>query len=130
MAFSRDQPQKVYVQDRLLENAATIWSLISNQGCFYVCGCVVVVVDCHWTEFVSLFVCVKGHVWWVAGVLTVGSIVLFVSVKGHLYDARESTPRGQFAYCFGKHLLEVCTMSALIKQRLYLPPSIVTSLHY
>ena len=123
VAFSRDQPQKVYVQDRLLENAATIWSLISNQGCFYVCGCVVVVVDCHWTEFVSLFVCVKGHLWWVAGVLTVGSIVLFVSVKGHLYDAR--VLRGQCVYCFGNHLLEVYNECP---NGLYLPPSIYSNL--
>jgi sulfite reductase (NADPH) flavoprotein alpha-component len=37
-AFSRDQPQKIYVQDRLRENAAEIWSWVSRGACFYVCG--------------------------------------------------------------------------------------------
>jgi sulfite reductase (NADPH) flavoprotein alpha-component len=37
-AFSRDQATKVYVQDRLRENAAELWSWISNGANFYVCG--------------------------------------------------------------------------------------------
>jgi sulfite reductase (NADPH) flavoprotein alpha-component len=37
-AFSRDQATKVYVQDRLRENAAEVWSWISNGAGFYVCG--------------------------------------------------------------------------------------------
>jgi sulfite reductase (NADPH) flavoprotein alpha-component len=37
-AFSRDQAQKVYVQDRMLENAAAIWSWLQEGGYFYVCG--------------------------------------------------------------------------------------------
>ena len=37
-AFSRDQAEKVYVQDRLRENAAELWSWIGNGANFYVCG--------------------------------------------------------------------------------------------
>jgi sulfite reductase (NADPH) flavoprotein alpha-component len=38
LAFSRDQAEKVYVQDRMLENAAELWKWLSNGACFYVCG--------------------------------------------------------------------------------------------
>ena len=37
-AFSRDQEKKVYVQHRMLENAAELWSLLQQGGHFYVCG--------------------------------------------------------------------------------------------
>ncbi len=37
-AFSRDQLLKVYVQDRLRENAREIWSWLEGGGHFYVCG--------------------------------------------------------------------------------------------
>lgn len=37
-AFSRDQDQKMYVQHRMLENAAEIWSWLEAGACFYVCG--------------------------------------------------------------------------------------------
>jgi sulfite reductase (NADPH) flavoprotein alpha-component len=37
-AFSRDQSAKVYVQDRLRENAAEVWSWIEKGANFYVCG--------------------------------------------------------------------------------------------
>ena len=37
-AFSRDQPEKIYVQDRMIENAAEIWSWLQDGGYFYVCG--------------------------------------------------------------------------------------------
>jgi sulfite reductase (NADPH) flavoprotein alpha-component len=37
-AFSRDQIQKIYVQDRMRENAAELWSWIKNGGYFFVCG--------------------------------------------------------------------------------------------
>lgn len=38
-AFSRDQQQKVYVQHRLLENAAEVWKWIDQEGAhFFVCG--------------------------------------------------------------------------------------------
>ncbi|HKB89477.1 MAG TPA: sulfite reductase subunit alpha [Opitutaceae bacterium] len=37
-AFSRDQILKVYVQDRMRENAAELWTWIKNGGYFYVCG--------------------------------------------------------------------------------------------
>jgi len=37
-AFSRDQPQKIYVQDRMRENAAELWSWIRGGAAFYVCG--------------------------------------------------------------------------------------------
>ena len=37
-AFSRDQPQKVYVQDRMREQGAELWEWIEGGACFYVCG--------------------------------------------------------------------------------------------
>lgn len=37
-AFSRDQSAKVYVQDRMRENAAELWSWLKGGAHFYVCG--------------------------------------------------------------------------------------------
>jgi sulfite reductase (NADPH) flavoprotein alpha-component len=37
-AFSRDQLSKIYVQDRMRENAAELWSWIQAGAYFYVCG--------------------------------------------------------------------------------------------
>lgn len=37
-AFSRDQAEKIYVQDRMLENAAELWAWLEQGGHFYVCG--------------------------------------------------------------------------------------------
>ena len=37
-AFSRDQLLKVYVQDRLRENAAEVWAWLQGGAHFYVCG--------------------------------------------------------------------------------------------
>jgi sulfite reductase (NADPH) flavoprotein alpha-component len=37
-AFSRDQLLKVYVQDRMRENAAELWSWLQGGANFYVCG--------------------------------------------------------------------------------------------
>ena len=37
-AFSRDQDQKVYVQQRILENRVQIYDLLQEGGYFYVCG--------------------------------------------------------------------------------------------
>jgi sulfite reductase (NADPH) flavoprotein alpha-component len=36
--FSRDQADKVYVQDRMLEEAATLWAWLQEGAHFYVCG--------------------------------------------------------------------------------------------
>ncbi len=38
LAFSRDQPQKIYVQHRMLECAAELWAWLRNGAYFYVCG--------------------------------------------------------------------------------------------
>jgi sulfite reductase (NADPH) flavoprotein alpha-component len=38
LAWSRDQAQKVYVQDKMRQNAAELWSWIKNGGYFFVCG--------------------------------------------------------------------------------------------
>ena len=38
LAFSRDQPQKIYVQHRMLENAKELWSWLQGGAYFYVCG--------------------------------------------------------------------------------------------
>lgn len=37
-AFSRDQPQKIYVQDRMREHAAALWQWLEAGAHFYVCG--------------------------------------------------------------------------------------------
>ncbi len=37
-AFSRDQQEKIYVQNRMLENAAELWSWLEAGAHFYVCG--------------------------------------------------------------------------------------------
>ncbi len=37
-AFSRDQAEKVYVQDRMREDAAELWQWIAQGAHFYVCG--------------------------------------------------------------------------------------------
>ncbi|MBI5766572.1 MAG: sulfite reductase subunit alpha [Verrucomicrobia bacterium] len=37
-AFSRDQAAKIYVQDRLRENAAELWAWLKGGAFFYVCG--------------------------------------------------------------------------------------------
>lgn len=37
-AFSRDQAGKVYVQNRMLENAAELWAWLERGAHFYVCG--------------------------------------------------------------------------------------------
>jgi sulfite reductase (NADPH) flavoprotein alpha-component len=37
-AFSRDQAEKVYVQNRMLENAAELWKWLDEGSYFYVCG--------------------------------------------------------------------------------------------
>jgi sulfite reductase (NADPH) flavoprotein alpha-component len=37
-AFSRDQAEKVYVQNRMRENAAELWSWLEAGAHFYVCG--------------------------------------------------------------------------------------------
>ena len=38
LAFSRDQAEKVYVQDRMIQNAAELWAWLEAGAHFYVCG--------------------------------------------------------------------------------------------
>ncbi|WP_442972708.1 molybdopterin-dependent oxidoreductase [Rhodococcus sp. G-MC3] len=38
LAFSRDQSEKVYVQDRMTENGAELWKWLQQGAHFYVCG--------------------------------------------------------------------------------------------
>lgn len=38
LAFSRDQEQKVYVQDEMLKAGAELWEWLEGGGYFYVCG--------------------------------------------------------------------------------------------
>jgi sulfite reductase (NADPH) flavoprotein alpha-component len=38
LAFSRDQAEKIYVQNRMLENARQLWDWIQGGAYFYVCG--------------------------------------------------------------------------------------------
>lgn len=37
-AFSRDQEQKVYVQDRMIQNAGLLWNWLEEGATIYVCG--------------------------------------------------------------------------------------------
>lgn len=37
-AFSRDQPDKIYVQHRMLEHGSELWSWLTEGAHFYVCG--------------------------------------------------------------------------------------------
>ena len=37
-AFSRDQPEKIYVQHRMLEHGAQLWAWLQDGAHFYVCG--------------------------------------------------------------------------------------------
>ncbi len=38
VAFSRDQPEKIYVQDRIIEHSSEIYQWLQNGAHFYVCG--------------------------------------------------------------------------------------------
>ena len=38
LAFSRDQAEKIYVQDLMMEAGADLWSWLQGGGYFYVCG--------------------------------------------------------------------------------------------
>ena len=38
LAFSRDQAQKIYVQDRVRERATDLWSWLQGGASLYVCG--------------------------------------------------------------------------------------------
>jgi sulfite reductase (NADPH) flavoprotein alpha-component len=38
VAFSRDQPEKVYVQDRMIQRAAELYQWLQDGAHFYVCG--------------------------------------------------------------------------------------------
>ena len=38
LAFSRDQAEKIYVQHRMRESAAELWSWLEAGAHFYVCG--------------------------------------------------------------------------------------------
>jgi sulfite reductase (NADPH) flavoprotein alpha-component len=38
LAFSRDQAEKIYVQNRMMENATELWSWLEAGAHFYVCG--------------------------------------------------------------------------------------------
>lgn len=38
LAFSRDQKEKVYVQNRMIEHAAELWAWLEEGAHFYVCG--------------------------------------------------------------------------------------------
>lgn len=38
LAFSRDQKEKIYVQNRMVEAAGELFAWLEQGGCFYVCG--------------------------------------------------------------------------------------------
>lgn len=37
-AFSRDQAEKIYVQDKIIEQASTFYEWLEDGGCIYICG--------------------------------------------------------------------------------------------
>jgi sulfite reductase (NADPH) flavoprotein alpha-component len=37
-AFSRDQPEKIYVQHRMMEHGAELWAWLKEGAYFYICG--------------------------------------------------------------------------------------------
>ena len=47
VAFSRDQAEKVYVQQRLEENGREVWDWLQNGAHFYVCGAIAMGKDVH-----------------------------------------------------------------------------------
>jgi sulfite reductase (NADPH) flavoprotein alpha-component len=45
LAFSRDQPKKVYIQDLMRKNLKEVVdAFISKKGCFYLCGPVYILI--------------------------------------------------------------------------------------
>ena len=38
LAWSRDQEQKIYVQDKMMESSAAVWEWLEQGASFYVCG--------------------------------------------------------------------------------------------
>jgi sulfite reductase (NADPH) flavoprotein alpha-component len=38
VAFSRDQPEKIYVQQRMWEARQELWAWLEEGACFYICG--------------------------------------------------------------------------------------------
>uniref|UniRef100_A0A0A9DPY6 Uncharacterized protein n=1 Tax=Arundo donax TaxID=35708 RepID=A0A0A9DPY6_ARUDO len=38
VAFSRDQPQKVYVQHKIKEQSARVWNLLDSDAAVYIAG--------------------------------------------------------------------------------------------
>ncbi|MEC8041198.1 MAG: sulfite reductase subunit alpha, partial [Pseudomonadota bacterium] len=38
LAFSRDQAEKIYVQNRMIENGKDLFAILEEGGHFYVCG--------------------------------------------------------------------------------------------
>lgn len=47
VAFSRDQAEKVYVQQRLREHGREVWDWLQNGAHFYVCGAIAMGKDVH-----------------------------------------------------------------------------------
>lgn len=47
LAFSRDQAEKIYVQQRLRERGREVWDWLQNGAHFYVCGAIAMGKDVH-----------------------------------------------------------------------------------
>lgn len=47
LAFSRDQAERIYVQQRLRENAAAVYAWLENGAHLYICGAIVMGKDVH-----------------------------------------------------------------------------------
>ena len=60
VAFSRDQPEKIYVQDRIVENAAALVEWLDGGAHFYVCGDAKAMAKDVRAALVRAFTSVKG----------------------------------------------------------------------
>ena len=47
LAFSRDQAERIYVQQRLRENAADVFAWLENGAHLYICGAIAMGKDVH-----------------------------------------------------------------------------------
>ncbi len=47
LAFSRDQAERIYVQQRLRENAADVYAWLENGAHLYICGAIAMGKDVH-----------------------------------------------------------------------------------
>jgi sulfite reductase (NADPH) flavoprotein alpha-component len=60
-AFSRDQPEKIYVQHRIIEHAKALWEWIEEGAHIYICGNADKMARAVETSFLNIFQTEGGH---------------------------------------------------------------------